>query len=106
MAHWLWWLVGTLGIGGALLLGAVLIFGWPVIIGTKLGRLALAIGAGVLAVLGVYLKGRAEGRAIERARLKALTEREVADAAKERARIDALTDEAVDAELSRWDRKP
>lgn len=101
---WIWWLVGTLGLGGALLLGAVLIFGWPVIIGTKIGRAALAIGAVLLAALGLYAKARQAGRLAERARLKALTEKEVSNAAVERARIDALSDDAVDKELAGWDR--
>ena len=99
---WLWWIVGTVGLGGALLIGAVLIFGWPVIIGTKIGRMALAIGAGALAVFGVFLKGRAQGRAAERAKLAKLTEKEVKNAAAERVRIDKLTDEQVDKELSKW----
>ena len=99
-----WWLIGTLGVGGTLLLIAVLVFGWPVLIGTKIGRLALAIAAGALAVFGIYLRGKAEGRAAERAKLKAITEKEVADAAAERARIDALTDEQVDEELALWNR--
>lgn len=104
MTGWLWWLLGTLGIGGTIVLIVGFTVGWPVLIGTRLGRIGLAIGAGIIAILGIYAKGRAEGRAAERARLKALTEREVADAAAERARIDALTDEQVDEELSEWDR--
>ena len=100
---WIWWIIGTVGIGGALLIGAVLVFGWPVIIGTRIGRLALAVGAGVLAVFGVYLKGRAKGRAVERERLRKLTEKEVANAVKERRRIGKLTDDEVDKELAKWD---
>ena len=100
---WLWWIIGTVGVGGALLIGAILVFGWPVIIGTKIGRILLAVGAAALAVFGVYLRGRSEGRAAERKRLKKLTEKEVKHAAEERRRIDALTDEQVDEELARWD---
>ena len=100
--NYLWWIVGTVGIGGALLIGAVLIFGWPVIIGTKIGRMALAIGAGALAIFGVLLKGRAQGRAAERAELAKLTEKEVKNAAKEKVRIAKLTDEEVDKELAKW----
>ena len=99
------WIVGTLGIGGTILLIVGFTVGWPVLFGTKLGRLALAIGAGLLAVAGVYAKGRAEGRAAERAKLKALVEKEVGVSAAERARIDALPDEQVDAELAKWNRK-
>ena len=106
MTSWIWWAVATFGIGGVIL-GALIFMGlWPAIVGTKIGRLALMVTAGALAVFGIYLKGRAEGRAAERARLKALTAKEVANAAKERARIDALTDAQVDAELAKWDRKP
>jgi hypothetical protein len=99
---WIWWIIGTLGIGGALLAGAILVFGWPVIIGTRMGRAALAVGAGALAVLGVFLKGKQEGRAAEREKLRKLTEKEVKNAAAERKRIAALTDEQVDAELAKW----
>ena len=99
---YIWWIVGTVGIGGALLGGAILIFGWPVIIGTKIGRMALAIGAGVLAIFGVFLKGRAQGRAAEREKLRALTEKEVKNAVTERKRIEKLTDEQVDKELAKW----
>lgn len=106
MTHWLWWLIGTVGLGGALLTLAVFVVGWPAIIGTKAGRVLLAIGVAILVALGMYAKGKAEGRAAERARLAALTAKEVANAAAERKRIDALTDEQVDAELSKWDRKP
>ena len=100
---YIWWIIGTVGIGGALLGGAILIFGWPVIVGTKIGRMALAIGAGALAIFGVFLKGRAQGRAAERAKLAKLTEKEVKSAAKEKARIAKLTDEEVDKELAKWD---
>ncbi len=102
---WAWWLLGTFGVGGVLLGGAVLIFGWPVIIGSKIGRMALAAGAVVLALLGLYAKAKQAGRLAERARLKAVTEKEVGLSAAERVRIDALPDSKVDEELSAWDRK-
>jgi len=102
---YVWWIIGTVGVGGALLIGAILIFGWPAIIGTKIGRRLLVVGAAALAVFGVYLKGRAKGRAVERERLRKLTEREVKSAAAERMRIDKLTDKQVDEELARWDKK-
>ena len=99
---WLWWIVGTVGLGGALLIAVGFTVGWPVIIGTRIGRMALAIGAGALAVFGVLLKGRAQGRAAEREKLRKLTEKEVKSAVAERVRIDKLTDEQVDKELSKW----
>jgi hypothetical protein len=102
---WVWWAIGTFGVAGSLLIVAVLIFGWPVIVGTKLGRTLLLIGTAGLGVIAIYAKGRSAGRAAERAQLKAKISREVADAKKEKARIDALTDEQVDAELAKWDRK-
>lgn len=58
---YIWWAISAFGVGGLLLIGAIIIFGWPVIIGTRIGRMLLAIGAGVAAVFGVYLKGRSEG---------------------------------------------
>lgn len=102
---WVWWAVGTFGVGGVVLIGAVLIFGWPAVIGTRIGRIVLAIGVAIVAAFGVYQTGRAKGRAAERAKLKALTEKEVGVSAAERKRIDALTDEQVDEELGKWDRK-
>lgn len=104
MSEWLWWLFGTLGVGGTILVGCIFFLGWPAIIGTRLGRLALAVGAAALAVFGIYLRGRSQGKQAERDRLKALTKKEVDDVRKERARIDALSDDAVDRELSAWDR--
>lgn len=106
MSSWVWWAIGTLGLGGTLLVVAGFVVGWPVLLGSKIGRIAIAVGLGVLAVLGFAAQQRAAGRAEERARLKALTEKEVAGAAAERRRIDSLTDNQVDEELSRWDRKP
>jgi hypothetical protein len=105
----IWWVVGVFGLGGALALGAVVIFGWPVVVqfvvGSKIGRILLTVVAAVIAAFGLYLKGRSEGRAAERARLKKITEREVSSAAWERKRIDALSDAQVDKELQKWDRK-
>jgi len=99
---WIWWAIGAFGIGGALLFAAVLIFGWPVIIGTRLGRMALAVGAGIVAVFGVFLKGKSEGAAKERARQNA--ERQ-----KINRKIDAIEDDIADntpdenrEELKKW----
>jgi len=56
-----WSIVWTLGIGGTIAVAAALFFFWPFLVGTKLGRTLLAIGAAAAAVFGVYLKGRSEG---------------------------------------------
>ena len=102
---WVFWLVGTVGIGGILLGGAILVFGLPVIVGTRIGRMALATGAAALALVGAYLSGRSKGRAAERAKLKWLVEKEVGVSHKERARINAMTDAEVDEELAlRWEK--
>jgi len=104
MTHYIWWIIGTVGIGGALLGLAVLIFGWPVIVGTKVGRMLLAIGGAILAALSIFAKGKAKGRAAERERLRQLTEKEVKNAVRERERIGKLTDEQVDEELAKWEK--
>ena len=62
----IWWVIGIFGVSGTLLIGAILIFGWPVIVGTRIGRMLLAIGAGAAAIFGVYLKGRSEGAQSEK----------------------------------------
>jgi hypothetical protein len=107
MSDLIWWAIGAIGLGAVL--GAILIFGWPVVVqfflGTKIGRILLMVAAAIAAVFGVYLRGKAKGRAAERAKLKKLTEKEVSNAAKERKRIDGLTDAQVDKELAKWDRK-
>lgn len=103
---WLWWIIGTLGLGGALLAGAVVVFGWPVIIGTRAGRMALMIAGAAGAVLMVYLKGKREGRKAERNYLKRKTAKEVDHAEAESERIDGLSDGDIDRELlERWSHK-
>lgn len=106
MTGWLWTTIGVLGLGGTILAVLVVMGFWPVIFGTKIGRAALAGGAVLLAVVGLYAKARQAGRLAERARLKAITEQEVGISAAERRRIDALPDDAVDLELAAWDRRP
>ena len=105
---WFWWIIGTFGLGGAVLAVLIFMFSWPVVLqavlNNRLVQIAMAAGAAGLAVFGVYLKGRSVGRAAERERLKKLTEKEVDNAAIERQRIDALTDAEVDKELARWSR--
>ena len=109
MTGWIWWAIGAFGISGTILVIIGFAIGWPILIqffiGTKIGRICLVIGAAILTAFGIYAKGQAAGRAAERARPKALTAKEVANAAAERVRIDALTDAQVDAELAQWSRK-
>lgn len=92
-----WWLVGTFGVAGVVLGAAVLVFGWPVVIGTKVGRLALALGAGVLALFGVYTKGRLAGEARQRAK----QEKDNAAFLENKRRRDAGLDELSDDELDK-----
>jgi dephospho-CoA kinase len=101
---WLWWLIGTLGVGGTVLALAIFFLGWPAIIGTRAGRMLLIIGTAGLGAVALYLKGRSVGREAERAKLKAKIGKEVVNAKKERDRINNLTDEEVDRELAKWDR--
>lgn len=104
MSSWIWWAVGTFGLGTLALVAVGFVFGWPLIVGTKPGRMALAVLTAGLGALGLYFAGRRKGRALERAKLKAKIDREVAGAKAEAERIDRLTDEEVDRELARWDR--
>ncbi len=104
MTSWIWWTLGTLGVGGTLLAIAIFTVGWPVLINTKWGRTLLIVGTAGLGVIALYFKGRNAGRLAERAKLKARIAEEVADSRKEKARIDAMTDEEVDRELAKWDR--
>ena len=109
MSDLIWWAVGGFGLSGVLLVGAILIFGWPVIVqfflGTKIGRILLMVAAALAAVFGVYLKGRSEGRAAERAKHEKQTKKEVAAGAKRRKSIDALPDDEVKKRLRRWTKK-
>lgn len=106
---WLWWIVGTLGVGGALALGAGLIFGWPVLLAfftqTKIGRALAFVGGLILTGLLIFARGRAAGKADEQERQKVQTEKEVERAEQRSKAIDAKSDDEVDQELSKWDRK-
>ena len=102
---WIWWIVGTVGLGGALLIGAVLIFGWPVIIGTKIGRMALAIGAGAVAIFGVFLKGRSAGAQAEKDKAAIRHAKNVKIADEEKKATEGRTDAEIRARL-KGRRKP
>lgn len=100
---WIFWAIGAFGVSGVLFGGAVLVLGWPVVAGSRIGRIAIAIVVGAAMIYGLYLRGKREGRKAERAKLKRLTEKEVANAMAEADRIDGLSDDDVDRELrDRW----
>jgi len=61
-----WSIVWTLGIGGTIAVAAALFFFWPFLVGTKFGRMLLAIGAAVAVVFAVFLKGVSKGTGIEK----------------------------------------
>ncbi len=95
MTGTLWWAIGAFGLGGVLLIGAGLVFGWPIIIGTRIGRMALAIAAGAAAVFGVYLKGRAEGAESVRKKQREASDRNREIASGEKERTEGRTDAEV-----------
>jgi len=61
-----WSIAWTLGIGGTIAAAAALFFFWPFLVGTKLGRTLLAIGAGAAAIFAVFLRGVSKGAGIEK----------------------------------------
>ena len=97
MMHWVWWLVGTVGFGGAIMIAVGFVFGWPIIIGTKLGRIALAVFTAGISILVLYGKARNEGARAERDR----QERENDDFLDQMRRRDADIEQLGDAELDR-----
>ncbi len=106
---YVWWAIGTFGVGGAILLVAILIVGWPVVlqffIGTKIGRGLLFVGGLIATGFVIFAKGQAAGKAAEVAKLNVQTAKEVNVAAAESKRIDAQTDTQTDAELAKWSPK-
>lgn len=102
MSSWLWWTIGTFGLGTCILAAVGFIIGWPAIIGTKTGRVLLVITTAGIGAVALYREGVRKGRVVERARLKARIGKEVKDAQAERDRIDRLSDADVDRELSTW----
>ena len=95
--HWLWWAIGTFGIGGCILIAVGFFMGWPVIIGTKIGRTALAILAALGGALLLFAKARAQGAADEKTRL----EKDNADFIAKQKRTDAGIAATSDADLDR-----
>ena len=61
-----WSIVWTLGIGGTIGVAVALFLFWPFLVGTKLGRTLLAIGAAAAAVFAVFLRGVSKGTGIEK----------------------------------------
>ncbi len=71
MSSFIWWVVGVLGVGGALFAAAVIILGWPVLIAfaeTKLGKIVIGIGTVGIGLVGLYLKGKSAGEAAQKAK--------------------------------------
>ena len=95
--HWLWWAIGTFGIGGCILIAIGFFMGWPVIVGTKIGRTALAILAALGGALLLFAKARADGAAAQ----KAKQDKENADFLAKQKRTDAGIAAASDADLDR-----
>lgn len=96
----IWLLIGTFGLGGALLIGALLVFGWPVIIGTKLGRMLLAIGGAILFVITVFLKGRAEGEKVAKAHQEKTDATFIDEEARYRDELSHMSDDELDSLLT------
>lgn len=97
VTHTLWWLIGAYGLNAVVLGGALLIFGWPAVIGTKAGRfmlLVVSVGAGAATL---YARGQATGRSQERKRQEA----ENADYLDKLAKDDAVRDRLPDDDLDR-----
>lgn len=101
---YLWWVIGLFGIGGTL---AIFFIGWPVVLSfaqTKLGRITIFILGAIATVLAAFAKGADVGyRRAENKRNK-IAGREVNAAKKEADRVRSLDNDAIDRELSDWDR--
>lgn len=97
LSHWLWWAIGLFGAGGTLLIVLAALGFWPLIIGTRPGRLALAAVTAGIGLIILYAKVRAEGAASERAR----QEKEDAAFLDQVGARDAADAELGDAELDR-----
>ena len=109
MTRFILWGIGTAGIGGALLIVAGVILGWPVLLAfftqTTIGRALLFVGGLIATGFAIFVRGRAAGVADQKAKEQAQTAKEVKTAAADSARIDAQTDPEPDAELSKWSPK-
>ncbi len=106
MTSALWWLIGAFGLGGTLLIGVGVIFGWPIIINTKIGRIALAVGGGILGIMAIFAKGAAQGAAEARKKQEKADDDYVAKREAEDARIDSLSGDELDRMLTDGTLKP
>lgn len=68
IAHWAWWLIGAVGISGALCIGIGVVLGWPVLVGTKIGRVLLAVATLGIALIVALGKARQDGIQAEKDR--------------------------------------
>lgn len=95
-------IVGILGVGGILLLLGF----WPVVssflIGTKLGRRIVIVGAVILAFLWAYTAGKSKGRLGEVGRQKARNYKAVQKRKKINAEVRKMSPAARRNELRKW----
>lgn len=99
---WLWWIVGTFGVGGTILAVIGLTVGWPLLftaLRTTVGRAALAVAAFAGLLLAVFLKGRREGRAAEKARQDKIDRKIIKEATDDQKDVADLSGDDVDREL-------
>jgi hypothetical protein len=96
---WIWWAVGTFGVGGILLIGAGLFFGWPIVIGSRLGRAMIAVLAAIAAAFTLRAKWRGEGAKREREKQREASDRNRGIAREERERSEARTGDEISERL-------
>jgi hypothetical protein len=91
--QYFWWFFGAFGIAGLV----AVFFLWPLVVGTKLGKILVAIGLGTLGVLAVLARTRQQGVEAERRR----QEKENADFLEAQRRRNADIDKLSRDELER-----
>lgn len=105
MSGWIWWALGTLGIGGTVLAIAGFTIGWPVVLAflkTRTGQVVSALVVVGFLIAAAFAKGEASGK------LKAAAEREKQrqKAIKTRKQVDDETDDLSDTgvadRLRKW----
>lgn len=91
---WIWWLVSTLGVAGTAIVIAGFLMGWPSLLRffteTKIGRITVAIGAGVAALFLVFARGKASGKAAQVAKQKKADDKIIKDARDDQAAVDRM----------------
>jgi type VI protein secretion system component VasK len=97
-----WWWFGLVGIGGVIL---TFMF-WPLLAGTKIGRMLLAIGAAVLGALAMLARARQQGADAERKRQEKRNADWIEKQKHRDADIAGSTDAALDDRLRDRSRNP